>query len=266
MTKKYSGNKVTNAKIKAVSMGDFHPPFVDPDVIEETKKMLKLLKPEKVFWHDSFDACSISHHVEGKYLTKALINESYGSLEEELQDTADKMNYVIESCPKSLHVVVRSNHDEHLDKYLDEFRFKDDAHNLLLALDLAKKNIEFSRGISKQNALEFDLKQRGLHPKVKFLKRQDKMEVCGIEMSNHGDYGANGSRGSSKQHGLSFTGDIVTGHAHTPEIGPYGNYVNGTCTYLSLPYTNDSGTSGWMNTHTIVYENGGRSHYHIISV
>lgn len=264
LNKRYCSNgTVKTVPVEAISLGDLHPPFTHPLVLEATKNFIKKYSPNNVIYHDVFDACSISHHTEGKYLTQALVNQIYPNLNEELRRTADCLKSLVESGGKK-HIIVKSNHDEHLDKYLDEFRFRDDEHNLILALELALEHVKFKRKVSSQGALEYALKDRGLPSKVKFLERGDRLDIKGIEVSNHGDFGANGSRGSSKEHGLAFTGKIITGHAHTPEIGPYGNYVNGTMTYLSLPYTNDSGTSGWLNTHTLIYKNGTMSHYHII--
>lgn len=259
-----------HGKIKKIrpsmSLGDLHPPFTSEYVLDKTANLIKELNIKSIVFHDSFDAASISHHVEGKHLTKALISGTLPTLEHEVEITADTMNRVIKQGPKDLKVyVAKSNHDEHLDRYLDEFRFKTDYTNLLYALDLIKQKVLFKRSESKQDSLEFGLKQVGLDKRVIFLERDDKLDIHGFECSNHGDYGPNGSRGTAKNQGLSFTGGMtITGHTHTPEIGVYGNSVNGTMTKLTLPYTNDSGTSGWINTHTIIYPNGSFSHYHII--
>lgn len=250
----------------SISLGDLHPPFTSQYVLSATTVLINRLNVKSIVFHDSFDATSISHHVEGKHLTKALISKEIPSLKQEVRITALTMQHLLMLAPKDLEVyVAKSNHDEHLDRYLDEFRFKTDYTNLLYALDLIKQKVKFKQGNSPQDSLEFALKSSGLDQKVVFLERDSKLDIHGYECSNHGDYGPNGSHGNAKSHGLSFTGGkTITGHAHTPEIGVYGNSVNGTMTKLTLPYTNDSGTSGWINTHTLIYPNGSISHYHII--
>jgi len=266
LTSKYTSTKeVKNIPLEGISLGDVHPPFINPAVLEETLELLKKTKVKSVFLHDLFDACSVSHHAEGKFLTQSVIAHAYPNLEAEVQLTADTLADIQKAQPKAKLYVVKSNHDEHLDRYLDECRFKGDRANLIYALELAKVKAMKDLGLSEVGALEYALNQKSSKiSKVKFLDRRDILTIAGIECSNHGDYGANGSRGNAKQHGLAFTGKIVTGHIHTPEIGVYGNYVNGTMTYLSMPYTNDSGTSGWLNTHTMIYANGARSQYNII--
>lgn len=266
MNKEYKLDGSINTIRPSISLGDLHPPFTCISTLKETQLLLNKLQVKNVIFHDSFDASSISHHVEGKFLTKALIADKIPTLEGEVTHTALVMNKVLKKSPKDVKAyVAKSNHDEHLDRYLDEFRFKTDYVNLLYALDLVKQKVSFKISDAKMDSLEYALKKSGLDSKFTFLERDDKLDIHGYECSNHGDYGPNGARGNAKSHGLSFTGGkTITGHAHTPEIGVYGNSVNGTMTNLTIPYTNDSGTSGWINTHTIIYPNGTITHYHII--
>ena len=262
-----SSGRALPREIEAISLGDLHPPFVNKNAMKATLKMIKRLRPKNIVFHDTFDASSISHHVEGKHLTKALISEKIPTLDEELRITAKCLKEFYEagvSHGAKFHIV-KSNHDEHLDRYLDEFRFVSDYRNLLVALDLVKQKVKFKMNLADQDSLEFGLtKHEECIKNFNFLERDDKLDIEGVECGNHGDFGPNGARGSAKANGLAFSGNIITGHQHTPEIGVYGNSVNGTMTDLSLPYTNDSGTSGWLHTHTIVYRNGAISHIHLI--
>jgi hypothetical protein len=254
--KYYDASGMTKGhEVAALSMGDDHAVFQDPHVMDETYKLIELIKPKYLFRHDTFDACSVTHHLEGKKLTKSLVNLS---LEEEGRITARSLQYIEVKYPKLQQVMVASNHPEHLDRYLDEARYKDDTTNHVLALELAWQKAQ------GKNVVEYLLNKYCPLNKVQFLARKQSFKVLGIEMGDHGDEGANGSRGSTKEKGIVYSGKSVTGHTHSPEIGIYGNYVNGTSTFLSLNYTKDSGSSSWLNTHTIVYPNGTMSHFHII--
>lgn len=239
----------------ALSMGDDHAVFQDPHVMDRTYELIEMVKPKYLFRHDTFDACSVTHHLDGKKLTKALVGLS---LEEEARITARTLKHVESRYPDVYQVMVASNHPEHLDRYLDEARYKDDTVNHVLALELAWKKAE------GKNVVEYLLNKFQPLDKTQFLARKQSFKVLGIEMGDHGDEGANGARGSTKEKGVVYSGKSVTGHTHSPEIGVYGNYVNGTSTFLSLGYTKDSGSSSWLNTHTIVYPNGKMSHFHII--
>lgn len=256
LDKYYTSKGVTkNHNLAALSMGDDHAVFQDPYVMEETYKLIDKLKPAYLFRHDTFDACSVTHHLDGKHITKSLVNMS---LAEEARITARSIYHVQANYPKVNQVLVASNHPEHLDRYLDEGRYKDDHVNHILALELAWKKAE------GHNVVEYLLNKYQPLNKAQFLARKQSFKVLGIEMGDHGDEGANGARGSTKEKGIVYSGKSVTGHTHSSEIGVYGNYVNGTSTFLSLNYTKDSGSSSWLNTHTMVYKNGKMSHYHII--
>lgn len=259
LTEEYTYNTAKLNKFpSAVVLGDLHPPFTNSGVLKATKKLLSSLNAGAVIYHDVFDAASISHHVEGKNLTKVSVFNQLPSLKEELRITHKTLKEIYNASPNSDHFIVRSNHDEHLDRYLDEGRFMKDYVNSELALDIA------SAKLGGTNALQYALQvTNGALPHV-FMERDDTLTISGIECSNHGDYGANGKHGSDKQHGLAFSGKIVTGHQHSPSITPYGNVVVGTMTDLSLHYTNDSGTSGWLNTHAIIYPDGNITHIHLI--
>lgn len=252
----YTERNVTRGHAAAaVSFGDDHAVFQNPKVMEESYNMLELLKPEYLFRHDTFDACSVTHHLDSKKLTKSMVNLS---LAEEGEITSKCLKYVEDRFKHIQQIMVASNHPEHLDRYLDEARYKEDTRNHVLALELAWKK---SEGV---NVVEYLINKFNKLVRTRFLERKQSFKVQGIEMADHGDEGANGSRGSSKEKGIVYSGKSVTGHTHSPEIGVYGNYVNGTSTFLSLNYTKDSGSSSWLNTHTVVYKNGKMSHIHII--
>lgn len=260
LDKEYYVSSVRKINPSAVVLGDLHPPFTNPGVLDATKKLLSTLRPQAVVYHDVFDAASISHHVEGKNLTKIDIHNKMPSLKAELELTKEVLVDLWASSPDSDHFVVRSNHDEHLDRYLDEGRFLKDYINAELAFKISLAKLKGENSLDASLALV----NNGLHLSHLFMERDDTLSISGIECANHGDYGANGKHGSTPHHGLAFNGKIVTGHSHSPEIGVYGNVVVGTMTDLSLPYTNDSGTSGWLNTHAIIYPDGNVTHLHLI--
>jgi len=255
--------KVKDSMI-GLSLGDLHPPFVNHDILNSTCDLIKKYKPSNIIVHDTFDATSISHHVANKHLTKSLINNKLSNLEDEIRLTAKVLQVISDAGKKSKVHIVKSNHDEHLEKYLDEFRFKEDYINIQMALVLAGRYIMYKKKLSDKMVLEYALKSYEKLSNVSFYTRDDKLSLAGYEVLNHGDFGANGARGNAKGAGVAFSGKVVTGHTHSPEISAFGNSVNGTMTNLSVSYTNDSGTSGWLNTHTIIYKNGTISHYHII--
>lgn len=250
----YGATKVNDA-VEVLNMGDDHAIFQHPEAMKCTIEMIEKLNPKHVFRHDTLDCASISHHVEGKYITKASINLT---LEEELVQTGATINEFRLRFPNIIQHMVPSNHNEHLDRYLDECRYRDDKFNHIIGLELA---LAKAKG---HNVFEYAMSKYYNLSNVIFYNRSDSLKINGTEMLCHGDEGSNGARGSVTEAGLVYDGNVITGHTHSPEIGVYGNYCNGTLTKLSLPYTKDSGGSKWMHTNTIQYKNGKKTHLHII--
>lgn len=250
----------TGKAVDAISLGDDHAVHNNPFVVDETIKLFQLLRPKKVFHHDTLDCCSISHHVEGRYLTKAAIAMT---LEQEGETTVKYLSKMISATSKwkAQHYAVASNHPEHLIRYLEEARYIEDEFNYILGHKLAIR--QYEQGDAIEWFLKKYLSKYAKLPRFTLLKRKDSFKVNDIEMADHGDEGSNGSKGNSKEKGIVYDGNSVTAHEHSPSIGVWGNSVNGTMTYLSLGYCKDSGSSSWLNTHTAVYNNGKRTHLHI---
>ena len=232
----------------ALVCGDEHAGHQAPEVLKARKRLLGILKPTHLVLHDLFDGTSISHHVESKTITKALRSSSNKAcLAEELRAVALTLkNY--ESLVKLI-VIVKSNHDEHLVRYLEDGRFVEDPNNYRISLDLAgalfdgKDPVKF--GVEKVANRTFD--------NIKWLIRDERLLLAGVDVSNHGDKGPNGSKGGIKAFANCMF-KSVTGHTHTAEIFN-GAWRVGTSTGL-LAYC--SGPSSWTKTDCIINEDGSR--------
>lgn len=249
---KYYGKKTKGIETKLV-LGDWHSGKTCPIVKRETLRLSDKLKIRTWIMHDVFDGYSISHHDQGKQAVLAIkANKGMLSLKKELDDyVAD----LIELSSNRKLVIVKSNHDEHLERYLSEARYVKHPHNHQLGLQLANAMIEGN------NPLQWYTKRTGGRLNVRWLKRDEDYIVGGVHLGAHGDRGANGSRASIGQMESSF-GDIVYGHAHTPQI-MRGAYCVGTSTPVKPDY--GDGPSSWMNTHCLVYPNGQRQLINLIN-
>lgn len=242
----------------AFVLGDWHSGETDPQVSEAWKEVASMVKPDYVVIHDGFNGLSINHHEDGDYIQKAVrAQNSQLSLEIELKVFAADLDVLSSMATKSV-VVVKSNHDEFLERYLREARYVQDPNNHYVALKLALAMFEGFDPL--QYAVEDMV---GLQPesKVRWLKRSEDFKVARIQLGSHGDKGPNGAKGNlaamEKAFGLS-----VTGHSHVPEI-LRGAWSVGTSSYLKLDYNQDS-PSSWMNTSCIVYPNGQRQLVNVV--
>lgn len=256
LSTKYEDEDSSHDRLLALIMGDFHSGETDPEVDKVSIEILKEHKPRYLIWHDAFNGISINHHEYKNKLTRArraIIGKL--SLEEEIQGLANDINRYTPLVDEL--VLVKSNHDEFLERYLEEFMFRDDPQNVKIALELAWMMVCGFDPL--KHAVERLLNEP---KKVRWLKRKESFKLAGIECGSHGDMGAHGSAGSLA-HMENAYGASNSGHAHAPEIFRQCFRV-GTSSILNPEFTEGS-LSGWMHTHLLQYSNGSRQLINIIN-
>ena len=250
---KYSGNRTSKVDSTLV-LGDWHSGLTCPITKQATLELSKKLSISKWVMHDVFDAYSISHHDIGKEaLLAKKANKGLLGLERELDQYVKDL---VELSKLRQLIIVKSNHDEHLERYLSEARYIKDPVNHQLGLKLADAMID------GHNPLEWYTKRKAGKLNVKWLRRDEDYIIGGVQLGAHGDKGPNGSKGSITALEASY-GDIVYGHAHTPQI-LRGAYCVGTSTPLKPDYGLGA-PSSWLNAHCLVYPNGQRQLVNMIN-
>jgi hypothetical protein len=244
--------------------GDIHWDFICPKVKAATFRardsIKSLLKPQKLILHDVLDFYSGSHHHQRDPLLMFHKHHNQkNSVENELSRLVAGVREITD--PDSDIVFVDSNHNAHLARWLNECDPKRDPENALIYHKLRLVQLEHARQSPDFiNPLEWWFEQKMPDRKFQFVGHDSGMTVGKYDVSNHGDIGANGSRGSAKQF-TKFGGHYILGHSHTPGI--HKNVIQvGTSTVLRLEY--NIGPSSWLNSHAIIYPNGLASLIHII--
>ena len=255
--------------VEAIITGDEHVIVTSPEVSQATyydpdDSMVNVLKPKVIVRHDVLDCFTVSHHHrKDNFLQYSKYINNLNKIEEELDLTLD---YIWKTTPKLAYppknVIVSSNHHDHLKRWLNETDPKIEPWNAKIFHKLTYlmlEEIEKKSGIYSPDPFIIYANQKypGL---IDFVDRNVPYKIKGIELSNHGDIGANGSRGSLTQF-AKYADKVVVGHSHTPGINK-GAYSVGCSTPKTLEYTN--GPSSWMNTHCIIYSNGKRQLINII--
>lgn len=249
LTKKYSDNKITETKPEALILGDWHTGDTDTWVRNETFKMISDLKPKRVVFHDLFNGHSINHHERGLLLAELRnLRDNKICLQDELKVVYNDIWSFAKRYPNINFIVVRSNHDDFLEKYIQQKMFIDDPKNFLFTCSIISRIIN-EKKVPLQEAL---LLIGELPNNFKFTQQDYSLRVYGIELANHGHLGANGSRGTPNQFN-NLNLKMITGHTHSPKLMENGMVV-GTSTRLKLSYTH--GASSWLNAHGILYNNG----------
>lgn len=248
-----STGKMRKAEVEAVVFGDWHSLQTDPVVRRVSLKMIERFKPERTIVHDGLDFYSRNHHHKGKNILNAR-KADLCNVDKELNIFALDMKEIAKRS-KSV-VVVKSNHDEALDRWLESGAYVEDDRNFEIGHQLALI------ALKGRDPLEHYVRSKTSVPNVRFLKRDEDLKLSSrkIQCGSHGDIGSNGARGSTAAIELAYARSI-SGHSHTPEI-LRGAFVVGTSSYLKLEY--NRGPSSWMNTHCILYRNGSRQLLNII--
>jgi len=263
----YSARGVNSAApAEALIMGDTHVDFADPDVVAATftdaGSIVKALKPKRLVWHDLLDFYSRSHHHrKDPFLGVAKHRAGLGDVRAEVERACVFVRlHTPTSCQS---VVVPSNHNEHLGRWLADADWRSDPENAEFYLETALHMVRSAKMTDSGSEIvdPFAYWAAPRLPGVKFLRRDESYTVKGIELSMHGDQGPNGARGHVKAFSRIGVKSVV-GHSHSPAVEE-GCYQTGTSSRLKLEY-NRSGPSSWLNTHCIVYANGKRTLVNIV--
>ena len=209
---------------------------------------MKTLKPQILVLHDAFSGVSINHHEQHRNILKAQRSAAHElDIKSELETLATDLNDLSQLVDEV--VVVKSNHDEFLERYLQDGQYVKDPQNHRLSLLLSLHLLDGG------DPLKYGIETHGLTSnKVRWLKRDEDFKIARIQLGAHGDVGANGARGSLRTMEAAY-GNSVSGHSHSPEI-LRGAWQVGTSSYLKLSY--NRGPSSWMHCSCLIYPNGSR--------
>lgn len=240
--------------IAAAVLGDLHLGHHDDEVIDATLNVLfKNLKPANVVLHDVFDGHSISHH-ESKDAFQLYRREQDGS--NSVKREVDNMLEWLKKVEKYNVTIVRSNHDDFIDRWLINNDWKKNIKN---ALEYIEYSHAILRGDAPKGIIPYLIEKH--FPKMRTLDRSTSFKVKDWELGQHGDIGANGSRGSLLQFRKLNT-KCVVGHYHSPGRKDGGLAV-GTSTKLRVGY--NIGPSSWLQSHVIIHEDGRAQHINFLN-
>jgi hypothetical protein len=160
-------------------------------------------------------------------------------------------------------VIVRSNHDDFLDRWLknEDWKKQPTYKNSRLYMKMSDMLLE-QYGKDPYNVkgvIPCIINEK--FPKFITLGRSASYKVKGYELGVHGDIGTNGSRGSLLQFRKLNT-KIVVGHYHSPGRKD-GALSVGTSTCLRVGY--NQGPSSWLQSHVIIHNDGRAQHINFIN-
>lgn len=247
----YRGDSVSTMYAEGLSVGDWHAGETDPTASRAWQELCGVVRPKKLFVHDGFNGISINPHEKDQQISRAILaNKGLLNLKEEIKIFTRDLDAMSKWTGVEEIVVVKSNHDVFLDRWLQSGDFAKDPVNYATSLKLA------SAMVDGKNPLKFAVESAGLVSKemIRWLSMDEDYFIAGIQCGAHGHKGPKGTRGTLASMESSY-GRSVTGHSHAPGI-LRGAYSNGTSSFLKLNY--NEGPSDWVHSSTVIYPNGMR--------
>lgn len=275
----FDGEVTEHHRAKSLTPGDIHVEQIDPQVARVTfgmypsnlrniegdrvwnfapePSLIDFLQPEYLFIHDVCDFRRRNHHNIGDPHDRFLLHvDKRESVEGELAEVAMFLSALQD--PDREVVVVDSNHDQALLKWLKTADYRNDPANarFFLQCQLASY-LAMENGIKRFSIFEWVMKNAFDYKceDVRFLIEDDSFVVGGVENANHGHTGANGSRGSIKQFAR-MAAKTTIGHSHAAGITD-GSMQTGTSSLMDMGY--NRGASSWSWSHALQYQSGKRT-------
>ena len=178
----------------------------------------------------------------------------------ELRETYDLIEHIDGYLNPQEIIIVKSNHDEFLTRYLQDGRYISDPTNHYISLKIATALFE-NEDVLKRGFEVAECASTKIPEHWNFLSRSSSYKIGDVECGSHGDLGMNGAKPSLVTLEKTY-GNCVIGHAHTAAIHR-GVFRVGTMTKLDMGY--NRGPSSWTQTSCFIYENGQRQLVNVIN-
>jgi hypothetical protein len=260
LTQKFSPDGVEDSRVAAITWGDIHLEKLDYQVWDaawgmNNDSMLNALNPEIQFVHDLTDFKARNHHnLDDPFFLAEMHHRGSGNVEKDLLRCGSFLQHITRHGNPA--VVVESNHDQALERWLKTADIRRDPENA----EFFHRAQEFIHRSIRLNVpfhiFKWAVTRNGeIATGARFLKEDESVVVHGIEHGMHGHRGPNGSRGNPR--GFRTVGRKVNiGHMHSAGIFD-GVYVAGVSGMLDMGY--NKGPSSWSHSHIVTYPNGKRT-------
>lgn len=262
---KYTQNGSESSRPDNINYGDTHQKLIDTkeyETIWGKNGLHTNLRPKRQIFNDLFDFYADNHHHTNDVLLqfqKTLKGDD--CIKTELQGAVKLLEDVSGVVEDGEIVIIPSNHNDHLTQWVnkalrDGIKKTVSYKNLPIFNELSGLATDFIEKHDRYpNVLNLYLEKHCKIPLV-FPSRNQEYRPTYCDLSQHGDKGSNGAKGSP--YAFLKSGVPTThGHGHTPYIfnGFDGVWAGGVTT-MNMGYI--AGLSGWLYAHIIEHPNGQR--------
>tara|TARA_R110000796_G_scaffold15370_2_gene48977 strand:- start:213 stop:1832 length:1620 start_codon:yes stop_codon:yes gene_type:complete len=240
--------------VAVASWGDIHRINIDKDIesmLWGKGGMLDTLKPKYQIFNDLTDGESHNPHEQKNHHNQYKLHlASKNNIRDEFDGDRHFVDCVAHRdwCKS---IVIWSNHDEFIKRYLQHADYRKDHVNASFILRLELEAYE-----AMDAGREPDLYAKALNSCTAEVYSDDNesLVIETIDFTRHGHTGNNGSRGSVVQFAKSGA-KTSTGHSHAAWIIA-GASSAGTCSKMDMGY--NKGFSSWSHTQTVTHKGGKR--------
>ena len=254
------GEVVPSVGAAALVFGDLHAIHLVDHSRWADGGMVDVLRPAVQVAHDILDFEARSHHNRrDPHKMFELHARGRESVEKELVGVGDLLRVMSE---RGRVLVVNSNHDRHLERWLKEADWRTDPVNARFFVECQRAFLQAIHSGETFDALKWAVQTYNPVKGVRFLAPGSSYVVCrdvsgGVELGLHGDLGPGGARGSLRN--LSRLGrKVVIGHSHSAGIFNGAYQVGVSADMNAFSYARGAPGS-WSHTDCVVYPNGKRA-------
>jgi len=270
LDRRVSDGRVTVGRpVAAIVFGDLHHAHLDAEVaaatwgvdggvVDRVVPIVDRLRPRTMIFHDVCDFSARSHHdARDPHRRFALMSTGGECVRSEFRATAEFLAATRRTWSET--VVVQSNHDAALVRWLREADFRQDPVNaeffLECSLALYRRLAQDATGDGLFEQVVRGLSKDGLQ-QVRFLRTGEGLKIAGVECGIHGHSAADGKRGSmSAFEALGIR--AILGHNHRPTTR--GGICSAGVCQLDLAYARGPLTA-WAVGHVVAHDDGARQH------
>lgn len=245
-----------------VVLGDLHCEMEDPEVTEATQYWLGGQNVRNLAAHDVLHFATASHHNRKSAKHNYSMLAAGCNVAKDLQQVAQVLNSYANLADRVY--LVESNHNSAIDNWLDDTSaYANDSNNSKLwcllnygIRDAIDNGVTFTGGLELALSDAYDYAYSlgiTLHDNIEFGHKHISETWEGVEVSQHGHKGQNGSFGSTQLFGRSGK-CMVTGHTHSPAIRGLA-FTVGVTASLDQFY-NRGGLSSWNHANAVILPNG----------
>lgn len=267
------GRVTRGHRVEAITWGDIHVGTIEPWMEQlcwgrdnAGPSMIDVLRPRYQFMHDVLDFRARNPHDRGNPHRQFQRHvEGRSSVLAEVEEVG-RFLAVISRRPWCRTVVVDSNHDNMLSRWLREADYRSDPPNALFFLEAqlqVYRWIAAGQPYANSRLLRWALGR--ISPALRgagfrFLAEDESYIICrkhggGVECGLHAHNGPDGKRGQLSQFAR-MGRKSNTGHGHAAGIMD-GAYRAGITGALDQGY--NAGPSSWTHSHIVTYPNGKRA-------